>query len=138
VIDQLYVVKEIDTALLPKEAAMEALQEIEILGELDSHYVVGYYDSFIDGTTINIIQEYCQHGDLNSWIKKQNGKGFIENFIWKVFIQLCLAVHYLHNKNIIHRDIKSLNIFLTKDNSAKLGDFGAARRIAQESQDLLD
>lgn len=55
VMDQLYVVKEIDTALLPKEAAMEALQEIEILGELDSHYVVGYYDSFIDGTTINII-----------------------------------------------------------------------------------
>lgn len=70
VIDQLYVVKEIDTALLPKEAAMEALQEIEILGELDSHYVVGYYDSFIDGTTINIIQEYCQHGDLNTFIKK--------------------------------------------------------------------
>jgi len=59
VIDQLYVVKEIDTTLLPKEAAMESLQEIEILGELDSHYVVGYYDSFIDGTTINIIQEYC-------------------------------------------------------------------------------
>jgi len=30
--------------------------------------------------------EYCQHGDLNTYIKKQNGKGFVDNFIWKVFI----------------------------------------------------
>lgn len=138
VIDQNYVIKEIDTALLPKEAAFEALQEIEILSELDSHYVVGYYDSFIDGSTINIIQEYCQHGDLNTYIRKQNGKNLIENFIWKVFIQLCLGVQYLHSKNIIHRDIKSLNIFLTKDNSAKIGDFGAARRVAQETSDILE
>lgn len=69
-IDQNYVVKEIDTALLPKEAAFEALQEIEIMSELDNHHCVGYYDSFIDGTTINIIQEYCQHGDLNTYIRK--------------------------------------------------------------------
>jgi serine/threonine protein kinase len=138
VMDQNYVIKEIDTALLPKEAAFEALQEIEILSELDSHYVVGYYDSFIDGSTINIIQEFCQHGDLNTYIRKQNGKSLIENFIWKVFIQLCLGVHYLHSKNIIHRDIKSLNIFLTKDNSAKLGDFGAARRVAEENSAILD
>lgn len=85
-IDQNYVVKEIDTALLPKEAAFEALQEIEIMSELDCHHCVGYYDSFIDGTTINIIQEYCQHGDLNTYIRKQNGRALIENFIWKVFI----------------------------------------------------
>lgn len=91
-IDQNYVVKEIDTAQLPKEAAFEALAEIEIMSELDSAFVVGYYDSFIDGSTINIILEYCQHGDLNTYIRKQNGKALIDNFIWKVFIQLCLSV----------------------------------------------
>lgn len=68
--DQQYVVKEIDTAKLPKEAAFEALQEIEMLAEIDSHYIVGYYDSFIQESTINIIMEFCPHGDLNTYIKK--------------------------------------------------------------------
>lgn len=110
------------------------------MSELDCAHVVGYYDSFIDGPSINIVQEFCQHGDLNTYIRKQNGRPFIDNFIWKVFIQLCLALHYLHcQKSIIHRDIKSLNIFLTKDNSAKLGDFGAARRlISTDSSDILE
>jgi hypothetical protein len=57
--DQTYVIKEIDTALLPKEGAFEAMQEITILSEFDSHFVVGYVDSFIDGSCINIIMEFC-------------------------------------------------------------------------------
>jgi len=69
-VDQWYVVKEIDTAKYPKEAAFEALQEIEMLADLDSHFIVGYYDSFIDDSRINIIMEYCQHGDLCTYIKK--------------------------------------------------------------------
>ena len=45
---------------------------------------------------------------------------------------MCLGVHYLHTREIIHRDLKSLNIFLTKDNSAKIGDLGASRKIDDE------
>lgn len=130
--DQLYVVKEIDTAKWPKEIALEQMMEIELLAELDSPYVVGYLDSFIEDTKINIIMEFCHNGDLNTYIKKQNNKLFTENFIWKIFIQICLGVQYLHSRNIIHRDLKSLNIFLNKDKDAKIGDFGAALKIDEE------
>ena len=139
VMDRHYVIKEVDTAALPSYAAFEAMQEIELLAELDSHFIVGYHDSFIDETRINIIMEYCQHGDLSTYIKKQNGKQLIDNFIWKVFIHICLGLHYLHSKSaIIHRDIKSLNIFLTKDNSAKIGDLGNCQRLAEEKKEVTN
>jgi serine/threonine protein kinase len=60
--------------------------EIELLGELESTFIVGYYDSFIQDTMINIIMEFCQNGDMQSFIKRQNGKPLIENAIWKLFI----------------------------------------------------
>lgn len=71
-------------------------------------------------------------------VKRQNGKFFSENFIWKLFIQIALGLYYLHSRNIIHRDIKSLNIFLTKDNSAKIGDLGSARRLDSDGNIIGD
>ena len=99
------------------------------MAEADCMFVVGYCDSFITEQTICIVMQYCEHGDLCSAIKNRKGKPFPNNFLWKVFIHLCMAIHYLHSRNVIHRDIKSLNVFLTKDNSAKLGDFGNIKKI---------
>jgi len=52
-----------------------------------------------------------------------------------VFIHICLGMHYLHARNVIHRDIKSLNVFLTKDNSAKIGDFGNIKNSKEVEPD---
>ena len=108
---------------------MEALQEIEIMGLMDSPYIVGYYDSFIDDQKINIVLEYCPMRDLNSLVEKQRiaDKPLVDNMIWKIFIHICLGLHYLHQKNIIHRDLKSLNVFMMKESVAKIGDLGCAK-----------
>jgi NIMA (never in mitosis gene a)-related kinase len=63
---------------------------------------------------------------------EKNKKPFVNNFIWKVFIHTCLGIHCLHSQNIVHRDLKTLNIFLAKDKTAKIGDFGEARETAAE------
>ena len=60
----------IDVAEVPDSVGMEAMQEIEIMQLMDSQYIVGYLDSFIDGQKINIVLEYCPMGDLNSLVEK--------------------------------------------------------------------
>lgn len=52
-----------------------------------------------------------------------------EPLVWKLFIHICLGVEHMHYKNYIHRDLKTLNIFLTKDNIARVGDLGLAMKI---------
>jgi serine/threonine protein kinase len=69
--DEYYVIKVIDVAEVPEKVGMEALNEIEIMGSLDSPYIVGYIDSFIADQKIHIVLEYCAVGDLNSLVEKQ-------------------------------------------------------------------
>lgn len=45
------------------------------------------------------------------------------------FVEICEAIRYLHGRGVVHRDIKPQNIFLTKDNSVRLGDFGVSAVI---------
>lgn len=73
--------------------------------------------------------EYCEVGDLNYHIKRKlkNDEHFSETQIFNWFIQICLALEYVHGRRVIHRDLKSQNIFLTGNNTIKLGDFGISR-----------
>jgi len=132
--DQFYVIKVIDVAEVPQKVGLEALQEIEMMGLLDSQYIVGYFDSFIDDQKINIVIEYCPGGDLNSLVQKQKstGKPFVDKMIWKLFIHVCLGLQYLHSKHIIHRDLKSLNVFMMSHSAAKIGDLGCAKQLPPE------
>ena len=68
-------------------------------------------------------------GDLAQMIKKQKDKGgyFSEDIILSWFTQICLSIKHIHDRKILHRDLKSQNIFLTKQGIVKLGDFGIAK-----------
>ena len=66
-------------------------------------------------------------GDLKKRIQNQKGKYFPENQIIDWFTQICLSIKHIHDRKILHRDLKSQNIFLTKNDLIKLGDFGIAK-----------
>lgn len=71
--------------------------------------------------------DYADGGDLSNKIVNQKGKLFTENQILDWFTQICLAIKHIHDRKILHRDIKSQNIFLMKNGTVKLGDFGIAK-----------
>ena len=127
------VMKQINMSKMNSRARNEAKNEVTILSQLDNDYIVKYYDSFLETNTLCIVMEYCEGGDLANYMKNQSGRPLNENKIWKFFIQMCLGLEYIHKLKILHRDIKTLNIFLTKDESVRIGDLGVAKVLCDTS-----
>ena len=142
--DKIYCMKKIK---LKNDEEIEENKEIQIILNFFqkenpnsiSKHIVQYYSYFIDGSYLYIIMEFCEYGDLFSLLQSVKRKKLTikEKFLWDITYQCLLALQYLHSKNIIHRDIKLLNIFMTKDKIIKVGDFGMSK-IIENKLDLLD
>lgn len=131
-----YVLKEINLQALSEIDRQQALNEAKILSKCNHRHIIRYKDTSIESKQrLSIIMEYAEGGDLHSAILKQNGVPFQEHTIISWFIQICLALQYIHFQNILHRDLKSQNIFLTRYKHIKVGDFGIARML-QSPEDL--
>jgi NIMA (never in mitosis gene a)-related kinase len=77
----------------------------------------------------SIVMEYADHGDLYQKITKhQKEQVYLkEDDVWRIFIQVVLGLKALHDAKILHRDLKSANVFLNRDGSAKLGDMNVSK-----------
>ena len=126
-----YVIKQINIAQMNSKHRSEAINEVTILSKMDNPFIVKYYDSFIEKNTLNIVMEFCDGGDISGYIRSQLGRSLSENKIWKFFIQMCLGLNYIHKKKILHRDIKTMNIFLTRDETVRIGDLGVAKVLTE-------
>ena len=71
--------------------------------------------------------EYCDGGDLASQIKAARRNLFSENKILHWFVQLALGLHYMHSNKVLHRDLKTQNVFLLGNGRLVLGDFGISK-----------
>ena len=90
-----------------------------------------YKESFMDNQYMVILMEYCEDGELGFHIDKFRDEGMVipEKVVLNWFLQIVMAVHYLHENHILHRDLKTSNIFLTGNGNIKIGDFGIAKVI---------
>ncbi|XP_059425984.1 calcium/calmodulin-dependent protein kinase type 1D-like isoform X2 [Carassius carassius] len=104
-------------------------KEIKILKKMIHGYIVSYVDSFEDTQfgLYYIVMEYCAGGDLKKKMETQKEKGFFEEQQVDWFVQICLALQYIHKINVLHRDIRPENVFLTEDGYINLGDFGCSK-----------
>ena len=114
---------------MDQDSQADSLNEVRILSSLDNIYIVKYFDSFVEDSKLHIIMEFCEKGDVSNLIKSRT-QLFKENKIWEIFLQICLGLEYLHSKKTLHRDIKTLNIFLFSDKSIRIGDLGVARVLS--------
>lgn len=126
--DKLYCLKRI--TMTAKDDRREALREAQLLSSLNHPNIISYKESFLDQTdALCIVTSFCDEGDLFNKIRKRavTKQYFIENDIMDMFIQTASALMYIHSRKILHRDLKTQNIFLARGNIVQLGDFGISK-----------
>ena len=125
--DKNYVVKKVKTRDMSQKDRENTEQEVRLLQKLRHSNIVAYKDSYIDRDQfLCIVMVYCEGGDVYTKIKSNKGKKFAEGQILSWLAQTLMALLYLHERRILHRDLKTQNIFL-KNDRVKLGDFGIAK-----------
>ncbi|NXC70230.1 NEK4 kinase, partial [Anhinga anhinga] len=128
-----YVIKKLNLKNASNRERKAAEQEAQLLSQLKHPNIVTYRESWQgeDGL-LYIVMGFCEGGDLYHKLKEQKGKLLPENQVVEWFVQIAMALQYLHEKHILHRDLKTQNVFLTRSNIIKVGDLGIARVLENQ------
>ncbi|XP_044755389.1 serine/threonine-protein kinase Nek8-like [Coccinella septempunctata] len=130
---QKLVMKEIKTNLQGDDLR-SAKNEISILKSLRHPNVILYYDSYSKKNVFYIMMEYATKGTLNEYLYKRKKKLSAQR-VMNYFCQILMGLDHIHEKKVIHRDLKCENIFLTggKADVVKIGDFGISTLTVKNS-----
>ena len=128
---KIYAMKRFNLHNSPKNEIESALNEVRLLYSLNHPNIIGYKDAFYDNPSfsLNIVMEFADAGDLSKLIENNKKKhlNFEEKIIWEWIFQLLNGLLYLHTNHIMHRDLKSANIFLMKNGLLKIGDLNVSK-----------
>jgi NIMA (never in mitosis gene a)-related kinase len=129
----IYAMKRVKISQLNPKEQENALNEVRILASITHPNIIGYKEAFFeeDTKTLDIVMEYADDGDLENKIQKhiKNKTNFSENEIWSYMIQMIQGLKALHDNRIMHRDLKSANVFLLKNGTLKLGDLNVSKVV---------
>eukprot|EP00900_Chrysochromulina_parva_P010897 jgi/Chrpa1/19809/Chrysochromulina_OHIO_Genome00007009-RA len=132
---ELFVSKKISLEHMAPDEQTKASNEAALLKSLRHQNITEYLGSFVLGNMLHIVMEYCSGGTLQQAMARREraSESFEEEEVFDWFLQIGMALEFIHSKMILHRDIKPSNVFLTKRNLVKLGDFGIAKQMDDTS-----
>ena len=132
----IYAMKEVDLPNLNHKEIDNSFNEVQILSKIKSEYIISYIDSFSQNGKLYLITEYAEFGDMEQIIKsRQKTKNYFnENHLIKIWKQIIKGILVLHKNHILHRDLKSANIFIIdeKIEKIKIGDLNVCRIINEQ------
>ncbi len=131
--NKIYALKRVKITQMSTKERENALNEVRLLASVCHPNIIGYCESFFDeeSKTLNIVMEYADDKDLENKIQSysKSRSNCPENEVWSILIQVIQGIKALHDNKIMHRDLKSANIFMMKNGLLKLGDFNVSKVI---------
>jgi serine/threonine protein kinase len=122
------VVKQMETSMMDPKERNEAVKEAMLLKRMDHPNIVRFQEVFMTRKgRLCIVMDYADGGDVHMEIKRRDGQLLPEAKIIEWFVQTCFALKHVHDQKVLHRDLKTQNIFLMATGQIKLGDFGIAK-----------
>ncbi|KAG8237911.1 hypothetical protein J437_LFUL017783, partial [Ladona fulva] len=117
------------------KSSQDCLREAHLLQKLNHPNIIKCFSSFLEGSNLVIALELASVGDVANMVRDFAGAGYLipEKTIWHYFSQMTCAIKYMHSKKVMHRDLKPANVFITAQNTIKLGDLGLGRFFSQET-----
>lgn len=112
-------------------------EEFEKLKSLDHHNIVKYYKSFIKDNSLYFIEQYIDNGGLDNLVVAYESlnKPIETKLLWNIFMQCISGLKYLHDKNIIHKNICIENILMNENTEIKLDDIQFSFILDEEKKD---
>ncbi|OQS04113.1 CAMK family protein kinase [Thraustotheca clavata] len=119
-----------DIAVNGTASVQDCCNEAKLMEKLSHPNIVAYKDAFMSRNRRHfyIVMDYCSGGDLHAKIQSQR-ENIQEKRVLLIFVQICLGLHAMHAQGILHRDVKSHNVFISNTGQYVLGDLGIAKEL---------
>ncbi|XP_040278368.1 serine/threonine-protein kinase Nek5-like [Bufo bufo] len=109
------VIKEVNLSKMARKEKEASHKEVTLLAKMNHPNIVKFFASVEENNNLYIVMEYCDGGDLMKRIDQQRGVLFNEDQILNWFVQISLGLKHIHDRKVLHRDIKAQNIFLANN-----------------------
>ena len=105
------IIKQISLGKMSRKEAKATEQESTLLSRLQHPNIVAFWESFHEKSSFCIVMEYADGGDLSNFIKARKGRNMNEGQVLQLFVQIALAMKHVHDRKILHRDLKVIILF---------------------------
>lgn len=124
-------IKKLRVHQLAAQGLEELKREAQLMSQLRHPHIVSFYKVCTEPNNYCIVMEFCENGSLFHWLRKPESDGWPNRK--RIGLEIARGLSYLHHHDIVHRDLKSLNVLLDKNLNTKISDFGLSKIKTENS-----